>query len=336
MNTLFCPNCGTPHTPDSRFCTNCGYILATPKPAPAPKPVKPPKAKKNRRTAGISILCVLMSLLIVLSMGLLTVRNVTNQETLGNAVQDMLLDVDLTQIPASEIMANAEEGQSMAEYIAREIERSYVIEVHVDEEDVQTFLENSDFMPFIAEKFGNYVDDIRNDRRGKGISEQELSELMWDNRYDIEKLVGIPLTQTDVNNVIQKMNQQGMMRDLRAGTLKSTAPEGYAALQIALSDVTIAVLAAVLVILALLIAMGYGWNICRACGSVGMTMLISGGVFLILGLTGLGLKLAVNSLLTYLIGVVLQGGLTFSVVIFVLGAVLVAVDQVTRRSSQNA
>lgn len=336
MNNHFCPNCGTPHDADVRYCPNCGCIVAVPEPAPAPVPAKPPKVKKVRRSAGISVLCVLMSLCILLTVALLTLRTATRQDTLETAVEEMVGDLDLTQIPASELMSNAESGQSMAGYIAHEIERSYVVEINVDEDAVQTFLEDSDFMPFIAEKLGEYVDDVRNDRRGSGLSEQELTDLMWDNRTQIEELVGIPLTQTDIDNVIQRMDQQGLMRELRAGTLKSTLPGGYAAVQVALSDITILVMAALMVILALLIAKGYSWNICRCCGSVGMTMLVSGGVFLVLGLSGLALRLVENSLISYLIGTVLKGGLTCSVVIFVLGAILVAVDQATRRSGQNA
>lgn len=344
LNTIFCPNCGTHLAAGAQFCPGCGSPVSAPAPvaAPTPAPAAPPapakakKVKKTRRTAGISILCVLMGLCVFLTIGLLTLRTAANPENLGSSVQDMVLEVDLTQIPASELITNAEAGQSMAEYIAQEIQRSYVVEIHVDEEDVQTFLEDSEFMPFIAEKLGDYVEDVRNDRRGKGISEKELSDLMWDNRRDIEKLVGIPLTQTDIDNVIQKMDEQGLMRDLRAGTLKSTAPAAYTGLQIALSDVTIIVLAVLMVLMTLLIAKGYGWNICRSCGSVGMTLLVGGGIFLVLGLAGLGLRLVENSLISYLIGTVLKGGLTCSVVIFVLGAILVAVDQAARKSTQNA
>lgn len=344
MTTRFCPNCGTQLNADARFCHGCGAAITEPDPMPEPPlipdpmpepvsyvPPVPVKPKRLRCTPGIAILCILISICTLLTISLLTVRAITSRDTLQNSMEYMLVEVDLTMVPASDMINNAEPGQSMAEYIAQEIENSYVVPIQVDAEDVQAFLEDSDFVPFFAQEISQYVDDIRNDRRGDGITEKKLSNLLWDNKTEIEKLTGIPLTQTDVDNVVAKMDQKGLMRDLRAKTLKSASPEGYAAAQVALSDVTIIVAVAVIVALAVFVAMGYGWNILRACGSVGMALLVGGGIFLILGLSGLGMTLVWNSLISYVVSAVLSGGITCAVVTVILGAILVAADRIARK-----
>ena len=41
-------------------------------------------------------------------------------------MKEMILNLDLTAVPAEELIPSAESGDSLAEYIAQEIEKSYL------------------------------------------------------------------------------------------------------------------------------------------------------------------------------------------------------------------
>ena len=293
--------------------------------------VKKAKAAPVRRTAGISILCVLISLLACLTIGLQMVRSLTSAEHIQASVENALMDVDLTQVPAADLMADADGDESIAAYIAREIEKNYVIDVEVDEADVQKFLEDSTIIPFIAKEISALADDVRSDGRKAGITERDISRLMWENQEQIEQLVGTELKQKDVDNVISFMEKEGVMEELNVKTIKADEPEVFAGLQVLLSDVTIIVLLVLILGLAVLIVMGYRWNVCRGCGSVGMALMVSGGIFLLLCGAAYVLAAAWSSMISYLIRMVLSGSLLSAVVFFVLGAIGVAVDRITRK-----
>ena len=314
-----------------------------PEPVPAPKPVQPPKQKKtwtrpanSPRTAGAVVLCVLIFLCSFLSIVLLNVQSLTSQDILEQSLEEMVLNLDLTRIQASDVLSNAEPGTSVAELIAQEIEKSYVVEVDVDEDDVQEFLEESSFLPFIAEKISEYADDIRNDRRGTGITERELENLLWENEDEIEDLVGMPLTQTDVDNVVAKADTQGLMKSLRAKTLKNDIPVAYSALQIALSEITVIVLVVLMILMALLVAKIYKWNIFQACGSVGTVLTVSGGIFVALTLIALVMNLVWSSIISYALQTVLVKGLMASGITCAIGVVLLVVDLVSKKSLKTA
>ena len=284
-----------------------------------------------RRTAGISVLCVLICICSLLAITLLTVRNATSEEHLQTSLEAMLTEADLTQMPAADLVSDAYEDESMAEYIAREIKKNYVVEVDVEAEDVQKFLENSTIIPFLAEKLSGLADDVRNDSRGAGITKKDISDLMWDNQKQIEKLVGVQMSQKDVDSVINSLNKEGLLEDLSAKAMKSEDPAVYAGAQVLLSDWTIIGLFVLIFGMAVLIAMGYRWNICRTCGSLGVTLMVSGGIFLLLCGASYILAMAWNSMISYLIRMVVSGSLLSSVLFFVLGAILVAVDRITRK-----
>ena len=83
--------------------------------------------------------------------------------------------------------------------------------------------------------------------------------------------------------------------------------------------------------LAVLIVMGYRWNVCRGCGSIGMALMVSGGIFLLLCGSAHLLAAAWSTMISYLIRMVLIVSLISAVVFFVLGAIGVAVDRITRK-----
>lgn len=284
-----------------------------------------------RRTAGISVLCVLICLCSLLIITLLTARNVTSEDHLQTAMEDMLTDVDLTQVPAADLVPDADGDESLAAYIVREIKKNYVVEVDVEEEDVQKFLEDSSVIPFLAEKISGLADDVRNNSRSAGITKRDISKLMWDNQEHIEKLVGVKMTQKDVDSVIANLDQEGLLEDLSAKAIKDEEPGAYTGVQVLLSDLTIIGLFVLILGMAALIAMGYRWNVCRTCGSLGATLMVSGGIFLLLCGASYILAMVWNSMISYLIRMVVSGSLLSAVLFFALGAILVAVDRITRK-----
>jgi hypothetical protein len=357
MKPRFCSYCGAQLNEDARFCHICGGTIAAPapqpepvpqpapvaQPVPAPQPKKQPKPKKvrtapvrHRRTAGIAILCGLMVFCSFLTVTLLNLRSLTSESMLEQSMKEMILNLDLTAVPAEELIPSAESGDSLAEYIAQEIEKSYVVEVQVDEDDVQEFLEETTFLPYFAEKLSEFAGDIQNDRRGTGISQRELERLLWENEDEIEDLTGIPLTDQDVANVVDKAGAQGTIGSLRAKTLKENAPAAYSAAQVVLSDVTLIVLVVLMIGMTVLIAKGYHWNIFQACGSVGTALAYGGGLFLMLILVSLALSLMYADVITYALRVVMLQGLRVASVTFGLGVVLAIVDKLSKRFLKTA
>lgn len=350
MKPQFCSYCGAHLNEAAQFCHICGRALITaqvpqpepvvqPAPAPAaqPKPqkVRTPRAR-HRRTAGASALCVLIFLCSFLLIMLVNVRSLTSQDTLEQSMKEMLSDVDLTRVPARDLIPSADPGDSLAAHIAQEIEKSYVVEIRVDEDDVQEFLEESTFMPYFAEKISEYAADIRNDRRGTGITQRELERLLWENEDEIEDLTGIPLTNQDVAEVLKQAEAEGAIGSLRAKALKEDTPEIYGVARAALSDVTIIVLVVLIIGMAVLLAKSYKWNIFQACGSLGNILSVSGGIFLVLILGAVVLSLVWNSVISHALQAVMVQGLWASGIAFALGIILVIVDKISVRILKNS
>lgn len=298
--------------------------------------MKPKKVKKvaARRTPAVTILCVLLCLISVLTITLLAVRNITSEEQLKASVERVLEEVDLTEMPASDLIADADSDESVAAYIAREIKRNYVVDVDIEEEDVQKFLEDSTVVDFLAEKLSSTADNIRYDSLRATITKDDVEDLMWDNKKQIEKLVGVELKQADVDSVLDNLEREGVFENLETVNIKEFEPAAYAGVQVLLSNVTLIVMFALILLLCVLIVLCYKWNVCRSCGSVGVTLMVSGGIFLLLCGASYVLTMAWSSMISYLIRMAVNSSLISAVIFFVVGAIMVAVDRITRKPEQ--
>ena len=279
-------------------------------------------------------MCVLLCLISVLTITLLAVRNITSEEQLKASVERVLEEVDLTEMPASDLIANADSDESVAAYIAREIKRNYVVDVDIEEEDVQKFLEDSTIVDFLAEKLSGTADNIRYDSLRASITKDDIEDLMWDNQKQIEKLVGVELKQADVDSVLNNLESEGVFEDLKTVNIKEFEPAAYTGVQVLLSNVTLIVMFALILVLCVLIVLCYKWNVCRSCGSVGVTLMVSGGIFLLLCGASYVLTMAWNSMISYLIRMAVNSSLISAVIFFVVGAIMVVVDRITRKPQQ--
>lgn len=331
----FCPRCGTELNDTQQYCHGCGsafYAPEAPAPEPAFQPAKSqPRPTKRTRSVGAVLLCILLYGCCVGFILLMNLRTLTSQTVLQNTMENVVMNVDLTEIPAAEVIANADPDTSMAQWIADSIEKSYVVDVDIDENDVQEFLEDSSILPFIAEKASAYMDGIRTGSEDAAISEEELEDLLWDNRDEIEDLVGIPLTQSDVDKVVNQASSKGMLQAFQPQQLEQNVPAVYNVAQVGLSNGLLIGLVLLMLVLSVLVAACYRWNFGQACGSVGITLTVSSGFFVVVSLVGQLLSNSGNSLVMYVVKSILQSCMGVSLTIFILGVILIVVDQVTKK-----
>jgi hypothetical protein len=151
--------------------------------------------------------------------------------------------------------------------------------------------------------------------------------LLWQNKKEIEDLVGIPLTQTDVDAVLARADADGLLEMFRAKTLKSDMPVAYNAIHYGFSTGALIVLLVISLAMIVLLAKVNRWNILSTCGDIGVVLAVIGGILLLVTifttlLSGLFYSL-VGTIIGTLIGSIVIDGLVTTGTICVLSIVLI-------------
>lgn len=237
----------------------------------------PAKKKKDRypaRGVGRTILAVLLCFFIFLwsfaALAIFDVRYATSGGQLQENMNEAVESVDLTKVAASSVVSGVEDpDQSLMDWAAQKVEEAYSGAVEITGEDMAEFLKDSTVLPFLTEKLSATVNDVYNGTAISDVSREELENLMRENAELIEKATGKPLTEGEIDNLANQMEEVGITKILSASGFKAKAGVAYYGLR--LSWWVIGFFGVLTLLFILFLAQTNKWNMLRTFGDVGIT-----------------------------------------------------------------
>ncbi len=307
--------------------------IPVPRPVPAPAPA-PVKGILVRRGVGRTILAVLLCIVIFLwsfvTLSLINVRLATNGDQTAVTIESALRSLDLTEISASDVIVNADEDLSLAQWILMKADQIGAVPVRADEDDLQEFLENSQLIPFLSQRLSEAVSDVYQGNGRKFLSAEDIEDFLLDNRDDIEEMLGQEINRDTAGKIADRIEESGMLDKLSTRVLKTDMPAVYTVLNLGLSWWVLGGLCLVLLLLILLLGK-INRSILRTCRDAGIVLMVAAGIWGIAGLFALVLPSVLESIFSFfpmagpIVGSLLQSFLIPTAAAFGLGVVLLLI-----------
>ena len=308
----------------------------------APKE-KPPVGKGilNRRGAFRSILAVLLCIVIFVgSFAALTIWNVWSAVFGGNqqaVVATAITGIDIMEIPTSMVIAGNGNNGNLGEWMAESISAALPEENKISESELEEFMEESNFAQFLSLQLANYACDVLYGTETFAMDSKTVETLLKEDSDLIEDITGIELTAEGISAIASQV--EGFMNE------SLTAPEDIAlsadlpvqtVVQIANGAITgtFMLVLAVFVLTVILVCIILGAinrSSLRTCSDIGVTFMVAGGIWGIVGLFPMILPdlwadlTASASAVTELLAAILERTLIPSAVVFGTGFVLVLI-----------
>jgi len=310
------------------------------KPAKAPvqKQPKAPKKSKlslSRRSGGTLVLatlvCVFVFLFSIVLTGVIGLRNATTKESGKALAKTIIENVDITEVPAASLVADEDYEGSVADWIVEQAQAQSNIKEQFNKSDLADYLEDSEMVKQLSERIGALIWNIREDNRDKILDADELRELLEQDRRTIREHLNFELSDRDINNIINEMEEAEVFDYLNVRQLRREVPGAVYAVQYGLSIWAVLIVAALVVGFIVLLCLVNRWNILAILKDLGITLTVSGALltiptlFLVLfsGLVfqGAELVIAIDEIISSLAGyllvpaaIMLAVGIVFTVV----------------------
>lgn len=310
-------------------------------PAPMPAPAaKPTKGILARRGVGRTILAVLLCIVIFLwsfaTLSLFNIRIATTDENAAATIEAALRTVDLTELPATAVIKNADPELSMAEWILEKTAQNFEGRVTADEDELQEFLEDSDVIPFLSERLSEYVNDVYKGNARKALSADDIEEFLWDERENMKDIFGTEITRDSARRLAKTVEESGVLELLSTRTLKANYSQIYSLANLIMSWWILGILAVILVLLILLLGTA-NRSILRTFSDTGITLMVASGIWGLCGLFYLVLPGAWSAIFSFIqpldtiIGSVLKSCLIPTAAVFGTGVVLVLIRVIGKK-----
>lgn len=271
--------------------------IAQPTPAvqPAPQaPVKPQKPAKPpyKRKAGTVIVSILLCILVFLFATVLTVllslREATTKESGTQLVSDMFQSVDVTQIPAASLVADADYEGSLADWIVEKAKEQNKGVEQFDQGDFEDYLAESAMVQQLSEQMGSLVWNVRQDDRGEELKAEDIRTLLENDRELIQKHLHFNISEKDIDKVVAEMENAKVLDYMSVRTLRREASGVFYATQYGLSLWVLIVIAVLTVGAMLLVCMANRWKFIPISNDLGVTLTLSGSLILLPSLVLMG------------------------------------------------
>lgn len=277
----FCSQCGNNSFESMDVPVNNGDLMPKTVPAATTTPAAEEPVAKPAKTVstGAKVASVFLSILLVtitFAISMLIVFKATFSEKNTAAIASSFAE-DITDVKLGQLLGE-DEDVTLDEYIYDQFDTTY--QLFVSERDIRKLLEENFISEFIVEKVEDYTSDLfYNNGRGT-LDADEIIELLDDNSKTIEKATGYALTDADLNNLEESLEDSIDWDDLKLST--------YTTGNIVFSTLRVAFSPAVLVILSIIACLLTLWIfvICKskkyAFCCVGIDLLITGilnGIF---------------------------------------------------------
>lgn len=267
--------------------TNHEQVPVTPE-TPAVK-VKP----AYRRGVGTIILAFMVCILVfVWSFGTIALTDTQislSNDKIDNTLGSVLNTSQLMSVPAYYFFPDVSDpSQTLMEWSVEEIKTNSKSPITITTEMVEEFLDESTLLPFVIDKLGAYVADIRDNTGKSGVSADEIEDLVAKNEKLLHELSGDRYI-IDNANIAEMLEEEEWLEYLDAKTLKDASPTAYNLINLGLSYWAIGALCLLGFLLLLVLFLCNRWNFWHTCGDFGTVLIIQSSILLIA--TGIALWL---------------------------------------------
>lgn len=244
------------------------------------------KTRPNyRRGAGTIILAILVCILFfTLSLATIILADTQislSEQKIDNTLGSVLNTAELMDIPAYYFFPDlTDRSQTIVEWSLKEIETNSHSSLSITTEMAEEFLDDSTLLPFVIDKFGAYIGDIRDNTSRSGVSAAEIEDLVEDNEELLHELSGDKYV-FDSNSIAELLEEQEWLEYLDAETLKDEVPVVFNSINLGLSYWALGVFCLLNFLLLVVLFLCNRWNFWHTCGDAGTVLIIEGSVLLI-------------------------------------------------------
>lgn len=214
------------------------YVPPVPTPPPAKKTkVRKPKVRKPMPKAARVALSLLLCLLLLVSSLSATLIGMVRMGTTQDALTDILVGIDLSQLVAEDFVEDAVEDESLMSWLA--VQLGVVTEHYewffLSDQDMEKYLD-SEIMPFVAQALADYVDSVYSGSYDASIRQKDLKETILDSRNYLERKLDIALTDNQCEAIVEWVSSYGLdgMDLFETCELENLMDEGIGSLDIIL------------------------------------------------------------------------------------------------------
>lgn len=188
------------------------YVPPVPTPPPAKKPkVRKPKVRKPMPKAARVVLSLLLCLLLLVSSLGATLIGMIRLGTTQDALTDILVGIDLSQLAAEDFIEDAVEEETLMSWLA--VQLGVVTEHYewffLSDQDMEKYLD-SEIMPFVAQTLADYVDSVYSGNYDASIRQKDLRETILDSRTYLERKLDIALTESQCDAIVDWVSAYGL------------------------------------------------------------------------------------------------------------------------------
>lgn len=180
-------------------------------PVPTPPPAKKPRVRKPMPKAVRVVLSLLLCLLLLVSTLGATLIGMIRLGTTQEALTDMLVGIDLSELAAEDFIADAVEDETLMSWLA--VQLGVVTEHYgwffLSDQDMEKYLD-SEIMPFVGETLASYVDSVYSGNYDASIHQKDLKEVILDSRDYLERKLDISLTESQCEAIVEWVGTYGL------------------------------------------------------------------------------------------------------------------------------
>ncbi len=252
------------------------YYAPTPAPEAPPAPQKvllfPKKPLSIPRRLLAGLLCVLL-LLTSLSA---TVLGIVRMATTGEALEDIIEGISLSEIPASTIIGDADEDVTMTQWLREELVKLDPAWEDLSEDDLEQFLTDQ-VKPFIAEAAQDFFGDIYSDRHSASVTRKDVKKLLMDSASYLDSEFSFTLYESQCDEIVTWLTGFGLFGIADMEYLHGEFPGILTAIYWGTSYYAIALLGILALLMIFLLAKTTRSTI-RTMGSAGSMLTLAGAV----------------------------------------------------------
>lgn len=189
------------------------------------------KSSKSLLAALSVLLCFVIFLSAAASVVVLDIRLSTSKHNIQRIVEAALSEPTGRVIPGAVRLhggailtgsvSSSDTENELVAWLARLLEEQYGDQVNISADQIQEFLNRSTVKAFLAEKIAGYTNDLLNDTNETQITDQELMDLIGQNKDLIETFFGIPVTGEVYDYVLDFVRKNDLNDFIRQQVLES-------------------------------------------------------------------------------------------------------------------
>jgi hypothetical protein len=330
---MFCSNCGNQVSENDMFCPACGQPVEAQTGAAAADAWNVSAQPKGKHTIITVLLSVLIVILCTLASAVYILRSVVNE----NAIDSFVDEIDVSEVKVG--FVDGSRNDSLTEAVLEYSQE--LTNAPLTEREAEKILEEDFVRDFVSDKMNDYVDDFLHNTGDGVIEAKEIEKLLEKNRDEIEDITGYYLTDTDIQNIYDRVKKD--LRKTELSDYRDDYSSSFALVRSLMSYPFMFIMVFLAVVCVVVIAILSSDRL-TALRCAGISLVITGILDLIIGLLIGGAATKLNSAValgkkfwSQLLSPAKSAGIATGLVLAVIGAVCIVIYAViynARKSKQ--